>query len=300
MSIDLNKAAEFMATHARLLDRRRFDLLFSEDRNGGGDVEAVIAALEGYRNADGGYGWGLEPDLRSSESQTGAAAHAFEVFAEVGGHPRAVELCDWLESVSLADGGLPFALPVTSEAGNAPWWATADTTVSSLQITAFTLVAARQVAEVDPGVAEHPWLERATGYCVGAVGALDGNPHAYILAFAMRAMDALQDVHPQAPELMEGLAAQIPDDGRLRVEGGTEDEYLHPLDFAAVPGRPPRGLFGPEIIARDLERLAAGQQEDGGWTVEYAKISPAGALEWRGYETVRVLSALRNAEVLTA
>ncbi|MEV5573040.1 hypothetical protein AB0L06_23615 [Spirillospora sp. NPDC052269] len=294
MSIDLNKAADFMATHARLLDRRRFDLLRGE-RN---DVESVVSALDAYRNTDAGYGWGLEPDLRSQESQTGAAAHAFEVFAEVGGHPRAVELCDWLESVSLADGGLPFALPVTSEAGNAPWWSTADTSVSSLQITAFTLVAARQVAEVDPGVAEHPWLERAANYCVGAVGALDGPPHAYILAFAVRAMDALLDVHPQAPELLEWLSKHVPDDGRVRVEGGTEDEYLHPLDFAAVPGRPPRGLFAPEVVAADLDRLAAGQQEDGGWTVEYAKISPAGALEWRGYETVRVLRTLRNAGFL--
>ncbi|WP_026413728.1 terpene cyclase/mutase family protein [Actinomadura oligospora] len=296
MSIDLNKAADFMARNARILDRRRFDFLCSER----GDVEAVIAALEGYRNPDGGYGWGLEPDLRSPESQTGAAAHAFEVFAEVGGHPHAVQLCDWLDSVSLPDGGVPFALPVTSQAGNAPWWSTADTTVSSLQITAITLVAARRVAEVDPGVAEHPWLERATNYCVGSVAALDGPPHAYILAFAVRAMDALQDVHPQAPELLEGLAAHVPDDGRVQVEGGTEDEYLHPLDFAAVPGRPPRDLFSPEIVAADLARLEAGQQEDGGWTVEYAKISPAGALEWRGYETVRVLCALRAAGVLTS
>lgn len=293
MSIDLNKAADFMATNARLLDRRRFDFLF----DGGGDFEAVIAALDAYRNPDGGYGWGLEPDLRSPESQPAAAAHAFEVLAEIGGHPHAVELCDWLESVALSDGGLPFALPATAAAGNAPWWETADKSVSSLQITAFTLVAARQVAEVDPGVAEHPWLERATEYCIGAVGGMEGKPsHAYILAFAIRAMDALRDVHPQAPELLDWLGGHVPDDGRVRVEGGTEDEYLSPLDYAAVPGCPPRGLFSPEVVAADLARLESGQQVDGGWTVEYAKISPAGALEWRGYETVRVLSALRNAK----
>jgi hypothetical protein len=78
MSIDRSAAADFMATHARVLDRRRFALL-----NGDTDVSAVLAALDGYRNADGGYGWGLEPDLRSPESQPGAAHHAFEVFDEI-------------------------------------------------------------------------------------------------------------------------------------------------------------------------------------------------------------------------
>ena len=71
VTIDLPGAADFMATHARVLDRRRFELM-----HGRGDVAGALAALDGYRNADGGYGWGLEPDLRSHESQPGAAHHA--------------------------------------------------------------------------------------------------------------------------------------------------------------------------------------------------------------------------------
>ena len=43
----------------------------------------MLAALDGHRNPDGGYGWGLEADLRSPESQPGAALHAFEVFEEI-------------------------------------------------------------------------------------------------------------------------------------------------------------------------------------------------------------------------
>src|SRR5918995_272075 len=85
MKIDRAAAADFMATHARVLDRRRFEL-----RNGQTDPAAVLAALDGYRNADGGYGWGLEADLRSPESQPGAALHAFEVFEEI---ERATRYC---------------------------------------------------------------------------------------------------------------------------------------------------------------------------------------------------------------
>jgi hypothetical protein len=60
MTIDLSAATDFMATHARVLDRRRFELL-----NGQRDPSGTLAALDGYRNPDGGYGWGLEADLRS-------------------------------------------------------------------------------------------------------------------------------------------------------------------------------------------------------------------------------------------
>ena len=107
MSSQLTAARGFMAGHARVLDRRRFELLFE-----GADATPVLAALGAYRNPDGGYGHGLEPDLRASESQPAAALHAFEVFAEVAPvtAPEAVELCDWLDAVALPDGGLPFAM----------------------------------------------------------------------------------------------------------------------------------------------------------------------------------------------
>ncbi|MEU8144994.1 hypothetical protein [Nonomuraea sp. NPDC048901] len=295
MNIDLSVAADFMATHARVLDRRRFQLLMGER-----DPAAVLAALDGYRNPDGGYGWGLEPDLRSPESQPGAALHAFEVFEDVApaACPRASELCDWLESVSLPDGGLPFALPRTSNAGNAPWWAGADSTVSSLQITSVTAAVAHRVAAHLPDVAAHPWLERATRYCLDTIAALDRQPPAYILAFALRFLDAVHDTHPEAAGLLERLGAYLPAGGQVRVEGGTEHEMLRPLDFAPFPDRPVRALFAPEVIEADLYRLAGMQKDDGGWTVDYAKISPAGVLDWRGYTTVGALGILlRNGRV---
>ena len=139
MTIDLSAATDFMATHARVLDRRRFELL-----NGQTDPSGALAALDGYRNPDGGYGWGLEADLRSPESQPGAALHAFEVFEDIAPAtaPQAVALCDWLHSVTLPDGGLPMALPLSLTAGSGPWWQAADPSVSSLQITAASTTSA--------------------------------------------------------------------------------------------------------------------------------------------------------------
>jgi hypothetical protein len=286
--MDLNAARSFMASHARTLDRRRFELIDPEAQS---DSGAVFAAVDAYRNPDGGYGWGLEPDLRSPESQPGGALHAFEAMADAGPAttPRARELCDWLDRVALPDGGLPFAFPISDPSGVAPFWASADPTQSSLQITAYVVAAARRVAEHDPAVAQHPWLARSTRYCVETIEALDEAPFAIALVSALQLADAVYDEHPGA---FERLAEFIPADGHMRVTGGKPDEMMRPLDFAPKPGRPARERVSDDAIAQDLERLASEQQEDGGWVVDFQSYSPAAELEWRGYATVRAVQVL--------
>ena len=277
-----------MAAHARVVDRHRLERLLGE-----GQPSALLGALEAYRNSHGGFGWGLEPDLRSRTSQPAAALHAFEVLAEAGPatSPRAAELCDWLASASLPDGGLPFALPVPDPAACAPFWTSADPTVSSLQITSIVAATAHAVAAHDPAVAGHPWLARATEYCLHAVQALDGPPHALVLTFALRLVDAVHDTHPDAPAALERLAEHVPPDGVVHVAGGLEEEVVRALDMAPRPG-PVRELFARDVVDAELERLAAGQLQDGGWEVDFASHSPQAALEWRGHATVRAVGIL--------
>jgi hypothetical protein len=287
--MDLNRASDFMATHARLLDRRRFELLTGE-----GDRDAALAALNAYRNPDGGYGHGLEPDLRSRTSQPGPALHAFEVFAELApvAAPEAAALCDWLETVTLPDGGIPFGVRVPDPAGCAPFWTGADPAASSLQITAVVAATAHRAAAHDPAVAAHPWLARATRFCLDAVRAKK-EPHALELAFALWLLDAVHAAEPEAAELIALLGEHIPPDGLVHVAGGLEDEMMRPLDFAPLPGTPVRALFAPDVVAAELDRLERAQEADGGWRVDFASYSPAAELEWRGYRTVKAVSILR-------
>ena len=289
--VDLDAAQQFMAAHARLLDRRRFEVVLLDAAGHG-----ALAALSAYGNPDGGYGWGLEPDLRAVESQPGGALHAFEVFEDVlpVTSPRAVELCDWLDRVSLPDGGLPFALPVGDGAGCAPFWAQADPAVSSLQITAIVTATALRVGAGDPAVAEHPWLARASEFCLRAIAAIDDEPHALALAFALRFLDAAHETCAEAAGLIDRLGRHIPASGLVHVGGGLPDEMMRPLDFAPAPDRPVRALFSPEAIASELERLRDRQQDDGGWPCDWASYSPAAALEWRGHLTVQALSILQR------
>jgi len=294
MVINLSAAKNFMATHARLLDRRRFELLVGE-----GSADAVLNALEAYRNPDGGYGHGLEPDLRSATSQTGAALHAFEVFDDIAPltSPRTVELCDWLSSVSLPDRGVPFALPIPDPAGCAPFWAGANSSVSSLQITAVVASMAHRVAAHDPEVARHPWLAGATAFCLKSIGELGPKPHALELTFALQLVDRVVGSKPEAQPLLERLGKLIPADGVMHVVGGAEDEAMRPLDFAPFPNRPSRAFFSSSTIDAELQRLANKQRKDGGWEVDFDSYSPAAKLEWRGYMTVYALSLLKRNNV---
>ncbi|MFC4000850.1 hypothetical protein ACFS2C_12335 [Prauserella oleivorans] len=296
MAVDLTAAGRFLTTHGRLLDRHRFRFLVGE-----GDPEPTLAALAAYRNADGGYGRGLEPDLRSPESQPGPALHAFEVFADVAPvtSPHATRLCDWLESVTLPDGGLPFALPTTDPTGCAPFWVQTDPHISSLQITAIVAANALEVARHDAAVAGHPWLDRASRYCLAAVRGLDTRPHALVLAFAVRFLDVACERYPEAKQLLGRLRRFVPADGLVHVDGGADDEYMRPLDFAPMPGRPARELLDPDVVAADLRRLAGEQQPDGGWRVDFHSYSPAAELEWRGYTTVRAVQVLQRNGLLS-
>jgi hypothetical protein len=266
MNVDIGAAVAFLASHGRTLDRRRLGLSL-----GGDDVEAVLAALDAYRNGDGGYGWGIEPDLRSPESQPTGAMHAFEVLTEVAAvtsvaTPRAVELCDWLDQHTLGDGGLPFTLPVTIPAGSAPLWLGTDHETASLQMTAQVAANAHLLARHDPQVAGHPWLARATSWCYDAIAQLDSAPHAYELLFAVRFLDAIAETDTGALALLDRLARLLPPDGARR--GRRAPRGAPPPRFRAPGQRPrppalhrrcPRGRAPPPRRSPAARRRLAGR-----------------------------------------
>jgi hypothetical protein len=260
MDVDVRAAVTFVSGSARVLDRRRLDLLL-----GTGTPEAVLAALDGYANDDGGFGWGLEPDQRCPESQPSGAMHALEALVEAAAvdSPRVPPLLAWLQRQTLPDGGLPFALPMRDPTGSAPFWTVVDPTASALQTTSQVAAQAHRLARRRRDVADSPWLRTATDYCLAAIERMDDAPPAHELLFAVRFADA-----------------------------------LHPLNFSPEPDDASRRLFAPGVIAADLGRLAAEQQPDGGWRVDFASYSPMAGVEWRGYATVEAVGVLRRNGVL--
>ncbi|ACU75022.1 conserved hypothetical protein [Catenulispora acidiphila DSM 44928] len=289
MEIDLGAAVSFVATHARVIERRRLHLLVD-----GGSPAGVLAALDAYRNPDGGYGWGLEPDQRSSTSQPVAAMHALEVLATIGDDSdRATQICDWLAGHAMADGGIPFGLPCSDTAGCAPHWTGADAHTSSLQMTAQLAAQAHRVARHRKDIAEHPWLVQATSFCLDSIDRIEEAPHPYELMFVFLFLDAVADHDSRADRLFDRVLRFVVPDSPTSVPEA-EGEVLHLLDFSAYAGSRSRSLFDRAAITADLHRLASQQQPDGGWQVTFPASSPAAALEWRGYATLQAVATLRG------
>jgi hypothetical protein len=277
--IDLDAAGRFIDEHGRLIDRRRFAVLFR-----GAPAGLVATALNGYRNPDGGIG-ALEPDLRTPSSQPIPVLYAFDILHEAGvrDDDLTAGALDWLDTISGDDGGIPFVLPSAREAARSPWLAPQDDPPPTLHMTTAVAGAAHRLG------LEHPWLDRATRFCWDHLGELDLGA-AYEVRYTIDFLDAVPD-RARADAELDRLADHIPPSG-LPVKGGAEGEVLSPLDVAPWPGHAGRRLFDDATVERHLDELEAAQHDDGGWTFDWPPLNDAVLWEWRGAVTIQRLKAL--------
>jgi hypothetical protein len=277
--VDVAAAERFVSANARLLDRHRLAVLLH-----GAPSDPVIQALRAYRNADGGFGHALEPDVRAPESEPAATLHALDVLAEIEAleDPMVAAAAVWIATIANADGGLPFVLPTAAPHPHAPWMA------PSAEGSHLTFAIAARLWEAR---SSDPWLPRATDWCWHRLQ----NPDelgGYWVKFALDFLDALPD-GDRASAAIESLRSRLSPDGSLPVEGGTENERLTPLTLSPRPWGRSRTLFTRDQIDADLELLERGQQQDGGWTFDWLAWSPGQTVEWRGAVTLRALATLQ-------
>ncbi len=279
MTIDIEAARQFIHTNGRLIDRHRLATLLD-----GAPVEPLLTALGAYRNADGGFGHALEPDVRCPGSQPAATIQALEVLIDAGAHddPMLTDAADWVAAIAEPDGGVTTVLPSAEGYPRAPWMEPSPGSGF------LTYALAGKLWQAGSGKG---WLDLATQWCWNQLEG-DQEADAYTVKFAIDFLDAVPDP-PRAAAAFERLRPAFDPDGCITVAGGTEHEKITPLDFSPRPGSPSRTLFTQQQIEADLDRLEAGQRADGGWTVEILQWSPAQALEWRGMATIWALSVLR-------
>ena len=284
MSFDLIAATDFVYAHARLLERHRLAHLL-----GDAGPEPVVQTLRAYRNADGGFGHAIEPDMRAPLSQPVGIHTALEILHEVGADEYHLVrgAGDWLTTITRDDGGIPFCLPNVADYPRNPIWRPADE--SSLIQTAANAAALHALG------AEHPWLEGADAFVWGWLDALDlarvdPNPGTgYEVRFAVVFLNA----HPDRDRAEAALDRLAPDIGRV-VASEPGGDVQTPLDLAPFPDSRARRLFDPARIDRDLEALAADQRDDGGWMFGWDQWNPTATTEWRGVLTLHALRILRR------
>ncbi|WP_158891256.1 hypothetical protein [Amycolatopsis anabasis] len=292
------RAQEFLHTHARLLERRLAGAWFSGDDPAA--AVAVLDALAAYRNADGGLGHALEPDVRAPLSQPLAVDFALETVEQVlespaGGHARvrdaarafAASVEPYLAAVAAPTGGLPIVFPSIARCPRADHWGDGRFP-PGINPTA-GIVARLRLLEVST-----PWLDAAEAFCRKEIDALFDRDEfdAHAALNVLRFLESLGE-DPWAAERTAQLAGRIGELSFFHLYPGA-GYGLTPLDFAPEPENPRRALFPADAVEAHLDALAEGQAADGGWTVPWQPPGPAAELEWRGVVTVRA------ARVLTA
>jgi hypothetical protein len=135
------------------------------------------------------------------------------------------------------------------------------------------------------------WLDRASAFVWDRLPQLDptaGYETKYVIDF----LDAAPD-RARADRALDELSARSGAGASLNVGGGTEGETLTALSVAPRPGHAGRRLFDPAAVERQLDELAAGQRDDGGWMFDWLAWNDAVTWAWRGRITVDALRILQ-------
>jgi hypothetical protein len=280
----------FLDREGRLVERRLADVVFD-----GADPSGAVDAVRAYRNPDGGFGHGLEPDKRGPASLPidvecaldilwMAGGDTVEGFGRLGVDDLVRPACDWLGSVAASDGAVPLGFPVIEKYPHAEHWS--DWAYApSLNPTAGL---AGRLHRMN---VSHPWLERATNWCFAQLeSGFDEDAHALreVTLFLAYAPD-----RDRAAAIAPSVAGWLAEARWYRADPADPSYGVTPLHLAPEPDSPWRSLFDDTSIEGTLDRLARDQQPDGGWPITWEPPGIASTLEWRGIETLRALRTLR-------
>jgi len=276
----LVRARTFILCHARLLERRLFQVHFERE-----SPEIIGQILRGYQNPDGGLGHALEPDIRSPKSQP--------IFVTVGltaleeARCRDIQLANslgnYLQSISDENGLVPIIHETAYQSPIADHWINQSLTPGLNSTAEICGLLHYQ------GV-KHDWLTMATETCCNMI--INKPPHeAHILYSASRLAEYLPN-RDIAMNLIDTIAASLPKASYFIAEAPVKTYGLTPLHFAPRPDSIYRALFKQNQIDGHLEDLTNQQQEDGGWPIFWKAPGPASVSEWRGRWTLDAICRL--------
>jgi hypothetical protein len=112
---------QFIEQRGRSLDGARFCYAFD-----GAPSDTVIAELKHFQNPDGGFGHGLEPDLRTEKSSVLCTSIAFQVLRSIPIDPNheivASAIAFLLETFDYNENHWPIIPKAAQHSPHAPWW----------------------------------------------------------------------------------------------------------------------------------------------------------------------------------
>lgn len=267
MSINFQKARDFVYSNGVLWERDLFAYLFQN-----GSLSRLHHNLQGYQNADGGYGHALEHDIRCPQSHPLALEFLLGVLTQTD-IPAGIILdgtAAWLEANRNPDGSLRNP-PEVLEYPHAPWWNEGGQSMPDSMVGNLT-----KYGKSSPGLnaSTTQWVqENLTLDKIRANDWLFMAYHAYDYYFNL---PDCEEYRAATIENIVKLARQIP-----------ENQYHSLIRFAMTPDSRV-AKAAPDLIKTALDYLAVMQREDGSWNDQHD------LAQWRPFVTITNLLALRN------
>lgn len=286
---DYLKAKDFILTNARMVERRLFQFHFEND-----DPQGVFHAVYAYRNTDGGFGHGMEPDTASPESQPLFSIMALETLEQVGLLDKEIILNDFMpyfESATTEKGGIPWMFrpqsdyPCEAHFKTVKEWAALSTTAPLLGI-------------LEKYNINSTWMQKAEEFVWQEFERIK-DKHVFCYLCVPRWLTFLENTksRDKAEKTIKDLKRWIVNKGVLCADRADSGWGLygkpHSLNYAPSPDSLLYGIFSQETIESDLNELINRQKKDGRWDTWYG-ISEGTKLEWAGIQTLATLKILKN------
>lgn len=295
-----DRARLFLKTQARPLERALFEHRFE-----GAPADGVLAELARFQNRNGGFGHGLEPDLRTPASSALATGIGLRILKEMGcdaDHPMVGHTIHWLlneyNPLTQVWRVIP---PEAHDHPHAPWW---NDEAGSLARTFDDFVVIPRAELVGllhdyASIVPARFLRDITETTVRGIETIEplgsGGGDDLVYALSLARTEALSDAHRD--RLLARIRSVVP-----AVVSRDPEQWsgycIAPLKIAPSPRSPVAGLIRDELQAH-LDYQIEHQGADGSWDPvwnwgdAYPEAWEQARLEWRGHLTLETLTSLR-------
>lgn len=291
----VERAVSFIMESARPLEKAMFNHRFR-----GGSTGEVLAAMAPFQNSDGGFGHGLEPDLRLAESSALCTTSALDILVDLGipgDDPLVTRAISYLLKTHDAATHVWPIVPDSAEASpHAPWWNRAGLkeTFGHFMVNPRAKICGYlfHYPELNPEPFRRDLLTRILDRLATEEEAVPGDTLLNYLALS-QCMHLPVDARAR---LEKSLVTMIP--ASVETEESRWDAYcLKPIWVVKSPHSPHLSHF-PDALQRNLDYEIEHQEEDGSWKPfwswagSYPESWAVAEVEWRGLLTLGMLTVM--------
>mgnify|MGYP001795043943 CR=1 FL=1 len=286
---------QFIEQQGRPLEIARFHYAFN-----GASADSVVTALKEFQNPDGGFGHGLEPDLRTNDSSALCTSIAFQVLRSINGtsdHELVSGAISYLlKTLDQKEWHWPIIPKSAQQSPHAPWWDQSEDEEPesfSLNPTAEILGYLYDYQHLVPATIISHVSERVMGALSPA-----NEIEMHDLLCCLRLMKTKTLPNELRKQIRQALTQQL--DGTIEQDPAKWEGYcLRPLQVIDAPDSP--FMAGMEdAVAANLAYEIATQRKDGAWlpTWSWGDMFPdawqQAHQDWSGVITIEKLLVLKQ------